>query len=114
MEKKGAEDDVEAGEEDDDEEQVDGDIGAEEVEGDGEEEEDVDGNMEVDDDDDDVNVGGRFEIRSLGLGIPCLQGKLRNLVQEKVLKIEKVWDMGVKIEKIIVIESLKVLKIKKV
>ena len=86
IEKKGAEeevDDDEAGGEDDDE-QVDGDIGAEEVEGDVEDE-DVDGNMEVDDDD---KIGGRFEIRSLGLGLPCLQGKLRNLVKEEVLKKE--------------------------
>ena len=87
IEKKGAEeevDDDEAGGEDDDE-QVDGDIEAEEVEGDGEEE-DVDGSMEVVDDD--VKIGGRFEIRSLGLGLPCLQGKLRNLVKEEVLKKE--------------------------
>ena len=68
IEKKGAEEvDEEAGGED---EQVDGDIGAEE-----EEEEDVDGNMDVD-----GKMRGRIEVRSRGLGLPCLQGRLRNLV----------------------------------
>ena len=66
IEKKGAEEvDEEAGGED---EQVDGDIGAEE-------EEDVDGNMDVD-----GKIRGRIEVRSRGLGLPCLQGRLRNLV----------------------------------
>ena len=69
IEKKGAEEvDEEAGGED---EQVDGDIGAED-EGDGEE---VDGSMDVD-----GMIRGRFEVRSRGLGLPCLQGRLRNLV----------------------------------
>ena len=62
IEKKGAEEvDEEAGGED---EQVDGDIGAEEGDG-----EDVDG-----------KIRGRIEVRSRGLGLPCLQGRLRNLV----------------------------------
>ena len=66
IEKKGVEEvDEEAGGED---EQVDGDIGAEDEEegGDGE---DVDG-----------KIRGRIEVRSRGLGLPCLQGRLRNLV----------------------------------
>ena len=68
IEKKGAEEvDEEAGGED---EQVDGDIGAEEGDG-----EDVDGNMDVD-----GKIRGRIEVRSRGLGLPCLQGRLRNLV----------------------------------
>ena len=68
IEKKGAEEvDEEAG--GDDDEQVDGDIGAEEVDGDG----DVDGKLDVD-----GKIGGWLAVR--GLGLPCLQGKLRNLV----------------------------------
>ena len=68
MEKNGAVDE-EPGEDDEDE-QVDGDIGAEEVDGDGE---DVDANRV-----DDGEIGGRMDV--LGLGLPCLQGRLRNLV----------------------------------
>ena len=70
IEKKGAEEVDEEAEGED--EQVDGDIGAEEVEGNGE---DVDGNIDVD-----GKIRGRFEVRSRGLGLPCLQGRLRNLV----------------------------------
>ena len=68
MEKNGAVDE-EPGEDDEDE-QVDGEIGAEEVDGDGE---DVDANRV-----DDGKIGGRMDV--LGLGLPCLQGRLRNLV----------------------------------
>ena len=68
MEKNGAVDE-EPGEDNEDE-QVDGDIDAEEVDGDGE---DVDANRV-----DDGEIGGRMDV--LGLGLPCLQGRLRNLV----------------------------------
>ena len=66
IEKNGAEVDEEAGGEED--EQVDGDIGAEEDEDEGDDE-DVDG-----------KIRGRFEVRSRGLGLPCLQGRLRKRV----------------------------------
>ena len=71
MEKNGAVDE-EPGEDDEDE-QVDGDIGAEvEAEVDGDDEY-VDANRV-----DDGEIGGRMDV--LGLGLPCLQGRLRNLV----------------------------------
>ena len=71
IEKKGAEEVDEEAEGDDDDEQVDGDIGAEDVEGDGDG--DFAGKMDVD-----GKIGGWLVVR--GLGLPCLQGKLRNLV----------------------------------
>jgi len=65
MEKKGA---LELDEDGDDD--VEGEVGSEEIDVDGEDVDD-EGTMEV------LGNGGT---RSLGLGLPCLQGKVRNLV----------------------------------
>ena len=65
MEKKGA---LELDEDGDDD--VEGEVGSEEIDVDGEDVED-EATMEV------LGNGGT---RSLGLGLPCLQGKVRNLV----------------------------------
>ena len=65
MEKKGA---LQLDEDDDDD--VEGEVGSEEIDVDGEDVED-EATMEV------LGNGGT---RSLGLGLPCLQGKVRNLV----------------------------------
>ena len=65
MEKKGA---LELDEDGDDE--VEGEVGSEEIDVDGEDVED-EATMDV------LGNGGT---RSLGLGLPCLQGKVRNLV----------------------------------
>jgi len=65
MEKKGA---LELDEDGDDD--VEGEVGSEEIDVDGE---DVDDEATMD-------VLGNGGTRSLGLGLPCLQGKVRNLV----------------------------------
>ena len=65
MEKKGA---LELDEDGDDD--VEGEVGSEEIDVDGEDVED-EATMDV------LGNGGT---RSLGLGLPCLQGKVRNLV----------------------------------
>ena len=65
MEKKGA---LELDEDGDDD--VEGEVGSEEIDVDGE---DVDDEAMMD-------VLGNGGTRSLGLGLPCLQGKVRNLV----------------------------------
>ena len=65
MEKKGA---LELDEDGDDD--VEGEVGSEEINVDGE---DVDDEATMD-------VLGNGGTRSLGLGLPCLQGKVRNLV----------------------------------
>lgn len=54
----------------DGDDEVEGDVGSEEIEVDGEDVDD-EGTMDV------LGNGGT---RSLGLGLPCLQGKVRNLV----------------------------------
>ena len=66
MEKKGALELDEDGDDDD----VEGEVGSEEIDVDGEDVED-EATMDV--------LGNRGT-RSLGLGLPCLQGKVRNLV----------------------------------
>ena len=65
MEKKGALELEEDGDND-----VEGEVGSEEIDVDGE---DVDDEATMD-------VLGNGGTRSLGLGLPCLQGKVRNLV----------------------------------